>query len=53
LKHVKGKDAESMLGEAGLVGQLKKQLAERMLSAELDHHLRGEAEGEGGARQSP
>ena len=43
LAQVKGKDAESVLGESGLVGQLKKQLAERMLAAELTHHLRGEA----------
>jgi putative transposase len=43
LTHVKGKDAESLLGESGLVGQLKKQLAERMLAAELTHHLKTEA----------
>jgi hypothetical protein len=30
LAQVSGKDAESLLGEAGLIGQLKKQLAERM-----------------------
>jgi putative transposase len=29
-----GKDAESLLGESGLIGQLKKQLAERMLAAD-------------------
>jgi len=39
LAQVRGHDAESLLGESGLVGQLKKQLAERMLSAELNHHL--------------
>ena len=43
LAHVKGKDAESLLGESGLMGKLKKQLAERMLGAELTHHLQGEA----------
>jgi putative transposase len=43
LAEVRGKDAESLLGESGLVGQLKKQLAERMLSAELSHHLNTEA----------
>jgi transposase-like protein len=43
LAHLKGKDAESLLGESGLVGQLKKRLAERMLSAELTHHLQVEA----------
>ena len=39
LSQVAGQDAESLLGESGLVGQLKKQLAERMLGAELSHHL--------------
>lgn len=32
LTQVSGQDAESVLGESGLVGQLKKQLAERRLS---------------------
>jgi transposase-like protein len=39
LSQVQNKDAESILGESGLAGQLKKQLAERMLNAELAHHL--------------
>ena len=43
LAQVRGRDAESLLGESGLVGRLKKQLAERMLSAELTHHLKTEA----------
>ena len=43
LRQVKGRDAESLLGESGLVGQLKKQLAERMLAGELTQHLRTEA----------
>lgn len=43
LANVANKDAESILGESGLAGQLKKQLAERMLSAELSHHLATEA----------
>jgi transposase-like protein len=43
LAHVEGKDAESLLGETGLVGKLKKQLAERMLGAELNRHLESEA----------
>jgi putative transposase len=43
LAQVKGRDAESLLGESGLVGKLKKQLAERMLAAELTHHLKAEA----------
>jgi putative transposase len=42
LAQVENKDAESILGESGLAGQLKKMLAERMLSAELSHHLADE-----------
>ncbi len=42
LAQVQNKDAESILGESGLAGQLKKQLAERMLTAELNHHLASE-----------
>jgi transposase-like protein len=44
LATVQNKDAESILGESGLAGQLKKMLAERMLSAELTHHLAQEEE---------
>jgi putative transposase len=44
LAQVENKDAESILGENGLAGQLKKMLAERMLSAELSHHLASEGE---------
>ena len=44
LSQLKGHDAESLLGQSGLVAQLKKQLAERMLSAELGHHLHQERE---------
>lgn len=47
LAQVSGKDAESLLGESGLIGQLKKQLAERMLAAELTHHLASEDSDEG------
>lgn len=47
LSQLKGKDAESVLGELGLAGQLKKQLAERMLAAELTHHLNTEAAASG------
>ncbi len=43
LAQVQTRDAESILGESGLAGQLKKQLAERMLAAELSHHLATEA----------
>lgn len=49
LAQVQNKDAESILGEAGVAGRLKKQLAERMLAAELTHHLATEArQGEAG-----
>ena len=43
LSELKSKDAQSILGESGLAGRLKKQLAERMLAAELSHHLDSEA----------
>ena len=39
LTHAEGADAESLLGASGLVGQLKKRIAERMLAAELKQHL--------------
>jgi putative transposase len=35
-----GTDAKTVLSSRGLFGELKKALAERMLNAELDHHLR-------------
>jgi putative transposase len=44
LAQVENKDAESIHGENGLAGQLKKMLAERMLSVELSHHLASEGE---------
>lgn len=44
LAQVQNKDAESILGESGLAGQLKKMLAERMLAAELSRHLASEGE---------
>jgi len=42
LATVQNKDAKSILGESGLAGQLKKMLADRMLAAELTHHLASE-----------
>lgn len=36
---LKGQDPRTVLSSDGLVGELKKALAERMLKAELDHHL--------------
>jgi putative transposase len=52
LAQVQNKDAESILGESGLAGQLKKQLAERMLASRRTepppHHRSCTA---GGSRQ--
>lgn len=54
LAQVQNKDAQSILGESGLAGQLKKRLAERMLAAELSHHLDSEAAlGKSGNRGGP
>jgi transposase-like protein len=39
LARVENKDAESILGESGLAGQLKKMVAERTLTAELSHRF--------------
>lgn len=39
-----GRDPKSVLNSDGLIGDLKKALAERMLNAEMDVHLEGEAE---------
>ena len=47
LEKLDGRDAKSLLGEDGLVAQLKAQLAQRMLAAELTHHLTQERLGGG------
>jgi len=39
-----GRDPKSVLSSGGLIGDLKKALAERMLNAEMDAHLDAEAE---------
>lgn len=39
-----GRDPKTILDSGGLIGELKKALAERMLNAEMDVHLEGEAE---------
>ena len=36
---LKDQDPQTVLSSAGLFGELKKALAERILNAELDHHL--------------
>jgi putative transposase len=41
---LKGKDPKTVLTSAGLFGELKKALADRMLSAELDDHLATESQ---------
>jgi putative transposase len=44
-----GSDARTALADGGLLDGLKKALAERVLNAEMDHHLAGEA-GAGNSR---
>lgn len=39
-----GRDPKTVLDSGGLIGDLKKALAERMLNAEMDVHLANEAE---------
>jgi putative transposase len=39
-----GRDPKSVLDSGGLIGDLKKALAERMLNAEMDVHLGNEAD---------
>ena len=39
LEGINPSDPQSLFSDAGLFGQLKKALAERMLQAELNHHL--------------
>jgi putative transposase len=39
-----GRDPKTVLDSSGLIGDLKKALAERMLNAEMDVHLANEAE---------
>ena len=43
-----GRDPKSVLESGGLIGDLKKALADRMLSAEMDVHLDSEAEADTG-----
>ena len=47
---LKGQDPKQVFSSSGLLGELKKALAERILNAEMDHHLSEsnlEASGEG------
>lgn len=43
-----GRAPETVFASGGLIDELKKRLAERMLNAEMDHHLGDEAEQESG-----
>ncbi len=43
-----GRDPATVFESGGLIDELKKRLAERMLNAELDHHLGSAAEEESG-----
>jgi putative transposase len=47
-KLLEGRDPATVFETGGLVDELKKRLAERMLNGEMDHHLGGEAENEAG-----
>ena len=39
IAHGQGKSGQWMLSETGLMGELRRALAERLLRAELPHHL--------------
>lgn len=43
-----GRDPKTVLSSEGLLGELQKALAERILNAEMDHHLDGPEEQEAG-----
>jgi putative transposase len=45
---LKGQDPKTVLSSQGLFGELKKALAERILNAEMDHHLTQATEEESG-----
>ena len=45
---LEGRDPKTVLDSGGLIGDLKKALAERMLNAEMDVHLGSEAEADAG-----
>ena len=48
-----GRDPRTVLDSDGLIGDLKKALTERMLSAEMDVHLASEAEAGLAAHSAP
>ena len=47
-----GEDPQAVFAKDGLLEALKKALAERILDAELEHHLRGERAQAGWGRRA-
>ena len=45
---LKGRDPATVFESGGLIDELKKRLAERMLNAEMEHHLGSASQEEGG-----
>lgn len=45
-KLLKDKDPKTVFSSDGLLGELKKALAERVPNAEMDHHLSDSTQGE-------
>jgi putative transposase len=50
---LKDKDPKTMFSSDGLLGELKKALAERVLNAEMDHHLADSAQDEVSGGEKP
>jgi len=50
---LKGADPKKVFSSEGLLDEIKKALAERMLNAELDEHLQNEAAGGTGGNEPP
>ena len=50
---LKDRDPKTMFSSAGLLGDLKKALAERVLNAEMDHHLADLAQDEVSEDEKP
>jgi putative transposase len=50
---LKDKDPKTIFSSAGLLGELKKALAERVLNAEMDHHLADSTQDEASEGEKP
>jgi putative transposase len=50
---LKDKDPKTIFSSEGLLGELKKALAERVLNAEMDHHLAGSTQDEVSEGEKP